>query len=292
MAHRWKKLTLAVLVAFAGVAFAVTAGELINKSEQLWLQHKYNESNNALNEALKANPTNNEKAEIYWRIARNLYDLAEEMPREAKAERLKNYLKIQEVAKKCMEANPKLGECYLWLGTGIGREGTQKGVLNMLGKIAQVEGLWLKCIELNPTYRAVDGTANTLADAYYALGVFYRLVPDWNAVKVLYKTKGDKKKSVEMLRKAVELEPKRVEYAKELGISLICLGQASKNPQLVEEGQKWLRKVSQMPSQKPTDEIDKQHAKMILDNPSLACGYSRDAQQDVSEESFKKKKPE
>lgn len=292
MGRKLKELSLVVFVVFASLAMAVTAGELINKAEQLWLQHKYNESNNVLNEALKANPTNPEKAEIYWRMARNLYDLAEEMPREAKAERLKNYLKIQELAKKCMEANPNLGECYLWLGTGIGREGTQKGVLNMLGKIAQVEGLWLKCIELKPTYRAVDGTANTLGDAYYALGVFYRLVPDWNAVKVLYKTKGDKKKSVEMLRKAVELEPKRVEYAKELGISLICLGQSTKNPQTVEEGMKWLRKVLQMPSQKPTDDIDKQHAKMILDNPSLACGYSRDAQQDVSEETFKKKKPE
>lgn len=277
MVKRWKEITISIFAVFASIAVGSTAGELISKGEQLWLQNKYNESNNVLNEALKAKLTNAEKAEIYWRMARNFCDLAGEMPREAKEERLKNYLKIQELAKKCMDANPNLGECYLWLGLGIVKEGTQKGVLNMLGKIAQVEELWLKCIQLKPTYRAVDGTANTVGDAYCALGVFYRLAPDWDAVKMLYKTKGDKQKSVEMLRKAVELEPNRVGYAKELGISLICLGQFTRNPQTIEEGMKWMRKVLQMPNQKPADDIDKQHAKMILDNPSLACEYSRDA---------------
>ena len=280
----------ALLVFLAAWAYAATVAELIDKSEELWLQHKYNESAAALDEALKAGPTDPQKANIYWRKARNLYDLAEGMPREAKKARLANYLAMQELARKCLEANPRMGECYLWLGSGLGREGTQKGILNMLGRIAEIEELWLKCIKLKPAYRAVNGSSNALGDAFYALGQFYRLVPDWNAVKLLYKTRGDKQKSVAMLRKAVELEPKRVEYAKELGISLICLGQSTENQQAVDEGIQWLKKVATLPSLKTTDDIDKQHSKMILQNMDLACGYSRDAQQDISEETFKKKK--
>jgi len=93
-----------------------------------------------------------------------------------------------------------------------------------------------------------------------------------------------------MLRKAVELEPKRAEYVKELGISLVCLGKTTNNQKATDEGIQWLKKVETLPTIKPTDEIDKKHAKMILGNLELACGYSRDAQQDISRESYDKKK--
>lgn len=278
------------LVFFISIAVAATVVELLRNSEELWVKNKYKESTAALDEAMKMNPTPQQKAEIYWRKARNLYDTAEEMPREAKKERLNNYMQMQDLSKKCMAADPKTAECYMWLGTGLGREGTQKGVLNMLSQIAIVEGYFLKTIELKSTYRAEQGQANTMGDAYYALGQFYRLVPDWGAVKLLYKTKGDKQKSVEMLRKAVELEPKRAEYVKELGISLVCLGKTTNNQKATDEGIQWLKKVETLPTIKPTDEIDKKHAKMILGNLELACGYSRDAQQDISRESYDKKK--
>ena len=275
----------------AAVVIALSVRELIDNSEGLWLKNSFQESHAALKQALAANPTNAEKAEIYWRMSRNLYDMAEGMPREAKQPRLANYIQIQDLCKKCKELAPAMPECYLFLATGIGREGTQKGVLNMLPRIKEVESLYLKVIELKPTYRSTHGEANTLGDAYYALGIFYRLVPDWSVIQLLYKTKGDKKKSLDMLRKAVAIEPERLEYAKELGVVLVCYGQTTNNQASIDEGKKVLQKVLTMTEYKPTDKIDKDHAKMILANPKTACGYSRDAQQDVSRESFNKKSP-
>jgi len=281
---------LAVLFVVA-IAAAATVRELIDNSEKLWLTNKFVESQNVLKQAMAANPANNEKAEIYWRMSRNLYDMAEGMPREAKQARMANYLQIQDLCKKCSALAPATPECYLFLSTGIGREGTQKGILNMLPRIKEVETLYLKVIELKPTYRSEHGEANTLGDAYYALGIFYRMVPDWTVVQLLYKTKGDKKKSIDMLRKAVSLEPGRIEYSKELGVALICYGQNTNNQASIDEGKKTLQKVLTMTEYKPTDKIDKDHTKMILADLKMACGYSRDAQQDVSRESYEKKKP-
>ncbi len=277
---------LLILVVAAG---AVDSGELIKKAEELWMQHDYKKSQEVLERALEQDLVNTQKAEVYWRQARNLYDIAEAMPREAKDERMENYKKMQQLSRKCADLAPKMAECYLFLATGKGRESTQKGILNTLGQMEEIENLYKKVIELKPEYRTAHGESNTLGDAYYALGIFYRLAPDSTLLKLIYGTKGDEKKSIEMLRKAVGLEPERIEYAKELGISLICYGMNTNNQEAIDEGIMWLKKIQDMTEYKPTDSIDKKHARMILADPDMACGYSRDEQQDVSEESLKKK---
>jgi len=277
----------ALLLAVA--AAAATTGELVEKAEELWMKHEYKASQEVLDEALKLKPDKEQRAEIYWRQARNLYDIAEAMPREAEAERMKNYVKMQELSRKCADLAPGMAECYLFLATGKGRESTQKGILNTLGQMEEIENLYKKVVELNPGYRTPNGESNTLGDAYYALGIFYRLAPESILLKLFYGTRGDKKKSIDMLRKAVGLEPKRIEYAKELGISLVCYGMTNDNQEALDEGIMWLKKIQDMTEYKPTDSIDRKHARMILADLDMACGYSRDKQQDVSEESLKEK---
>jgi len=272
------------------VILALSAGELISKSEKLWIAHKYQESNKILRKALATTPGNVEKAEIYWRTALNLYDMAEGMSGKAHQARHDNYTRMGGLSKKCMALAPKMPECYLFYATGMSRQATQKGILNSLEKALEIEKNYLKVIELEATYRTERGELNILGDAYCRLGTFYRLLPEWSEIKRLYKIKGDKKKSIDMLRKAVEIEPGRIEYAKELGISLVCYGESTNNRQVVDEGIMWLKKIRKLKVLKPTDKIDKKHAKMILADLEMACGYSRDAQQDVSRESFEKKK--
>jgi hypothetical protein len=43
-----------------------------------------------------------------------------------------------------------------------------------------------------------------------------------------------------------------------------------------------------LPEIKTYDKIDKAHARMLLEDPSLACGYQRDTQQELSEEAYEK----
>ena len=62
---------------------------------------------------------------------------------------------------------------------------------------------------------------------------------------------------------------------------------------LVEVPQRTLSKVTGRVAQDPTDHVDIKHAAMLMNDPKLACGYSRDGQQDLDEKKLEQqsKKP-
>ncbi len=287
-------MVIAVFLALVFGGFAFTAGgptcdELIEKSEKLWMGNDFDGSDEALAKAKKKCP---DRAEIYWRLARNDYDRMESVDRDKKPdaeERIEFYRNMESLAEKCIALAPDNGDCRLWKGIAMGRRGTSQGILKALAEADELEEVFLKAVKLKPQYRAEDGSANSLGDAYNALGQFYRVLPEWLCtfgIKQLVGTCGDIDKSVEYQKKAVSREPQRIEYVKELGISLICRGQQKDRPEDIKEGKNFLKKVEDLPVIKPTDPIDKKHARMILKDPSMACGYSRDAQQEQSREAY------
>jgi len=292
-----KRTTMMVMVMVAlvfsgGLASAQdkSCDDLLKEAEAIWLKHDLEGSDKALEEAKKKCPDN---AEVYWRLARNEYDRIEEIPRDQKPPKdklIERYRGVETLAQKCIDLAPKDGNCYQWLGIGMGRRGTTQGILNSLGEASDLEKTFLKAEKLAPQYRSENGAANSLGDVYTALGQFYRVVPEWLCViglKQIVGTCGDLGKSVEYQRKAVAREPERVEYAKELGVSLICHGQKKDQPEEIEEGKKILKDLQSLPEIKRVDPIDKEHAKQLVEDPSLACGYSRDAQQEQSKDAYK-----
>lgn len=284
-------LVLFVTLLLPGLLYAgdKSCDELIRDSERLWLEDRYVESNRALDEAAGLCP---ERAEIYWRKGRNNYDILEHIPREQRSDKdalIEKYREIENLGKKCVELDPGEGSCYLWHAIGMGRRGTTQGILNSLSEIDDMEGLMLKAITLKPAYRAEDGTSNAMADACHVLGQFYRVVPDWKFLEWVFGARGDIDKSVKLQRMAMELEPERIEYTKELGVSLMCRGTKTGNQEDIEDGKRHLEKIKDLPVIKPSDLIDKEHVKELLANPGMACGYSRDEQQEVSKEAYDKK---
>ena len=283
-------LMASLLVSVAAAVAADNCDQLMTEAERIWLAHDFNGSDKVLADAVKACPN---RAEIYWRQARNEYDRIEAIPRNKKPGKdalIARYRGIEALAQKCMQLAPADGNCYLWKGIGMGRRGTTQGILNSLTEAAELERTFLKAEKLAPQYRAADGSANALADAYDALGQFYRVVPEWLCtfgIRQIVGTCGDLKKSVAYLRKAVAREPKRIEYQKDLAVSLICHGQKANAPAEVEEGKKLLQSLQALPSFKSTDDIDKEHSRMILKDLTMACGYSRDAQQEQSQDSYR-----
>jgi len=263
--------------------------ELFRESESLWLEHDYNGSDKALELARKKCP---DRAEVLWRTARNEYDRIERIPRDRKPpkeELVKRYKKVEKLADKCIQLDQKDGNCWLWKAVGIGRRSSTQGMLAAIPMVDDMERTLLKALELKPGYRAIDGTANSTADLNSMLGIFYRVLPEWTCTfpfNEILGTCGDLDKSIEFHRKAVEMEPGRLEYHKELAISLLCRGQKRGRPQEIEEGKKILRELQSLPEIKATDGIDKEHSMMLIEDPSLACGYSRDAQQEQSKEAF------
>jgi tetratricopeptide (TPR) repeat protein len=282
-----------VLAAFFTIALSAFAAspecqELISVSEKAWMEGKYDESDKALDQALSKCP---ELGELYWRKARNLYDRVESVPRDKrpdKQESVKTYNRMISLSEKCIQKSPNDGMCYHWKGVGLGRRGSTQGVLNSLGDLRELENTYEKAESLKPTYRAENGTGDAMGDIYTARGQIYRVVPDWFILKTLFGARGDMAKSVDYQRKAVQRVPFRIEYNKELGVSLICYGQKKDDARAVEEGKGYLKKIAGLTVLKNSDKVDKEHALQLLKNPDLACGYSRDAQQSQSKEDFDK----
>jgi tetratricopeptide (TPR) repeat protein len=292
-----KKLVVFLVLGFAFISISSKAvaddaqcANLLNDAEALWAKHDLNGSDKACDEVISKCP---KIAEPYWRKARNEYDRIEQIPRDKKPDEdtlIERYRGVEALAQKCIDIDGKDGSCYLWSGVGMGRRGTTQGILNSLTEADDLEAIFLKAADRKPAYRAADGTANSLGDTYTALCQFYRVVPEWLAVfpfKQIFGVAGDLGKAVEYGRKALEQEPKRIEYAKDLSAALICNGQKHEKPEQIEEAKKLLSELQSWPELKPTDPIDKKHAKDLIADPSLACGYSRDAQQVQDQDKLK-----
>jgi len=276
-----------------------------DEADALWMASKFTESNSVLenilasgrkkssdgplrSDAYTAPSDPRENAEALWRMARNYYDIGETLPKSAKGERYTIALAMEDYGRRCMKADPQNGHCYLWTGTGLGRQGTVRGLLTQARHAKEIRDLWEKAARMLKPYRSPDGTYSVPGDAYFCLGIFYRLVPTWEISQLFLGVKGDLNKSVDCLRTAIGMEPLKLEYAKELGASLICRGLTMKRPQDIEEGKAYLMKTQSMPVFKGRDRVDQEHARLILSNPEMACAYSRDGQQEISEKEARK----
>jgi hypothetical protein len=107
-------------------------------------------------------------------------------------------------------------------------------------------------------------------------------------LKWFFGISGDLNKAIVYCKKAYELDSTRIEIVKECGVALITRGLDSKNKMDIEAGKEYLRRVASLPLRLQTDPVDIEHSKMLLNNIDLCPGYSRDEEQDVSEESFRK----
>ncbi len=233
--------------------------------------------------------THPDDPEALWRLARALYEKGELLAGKVPdAERLPIYERVQALSRRVQTLDPNNGQGWLWDGVGMGRVATAKGVLSQLFTADDIERLWMRALQTSTRYASASGNSTFPGDVYNGLGQFYRLCPDWAAMKWISGTRGDIDKSVAYNRKLVEAEPRRIEAVKELGVSLLCKAEKQGDAAAAAEGRMWLEKALAIPGTFPTEKIDHQQIPVILARASEACGYSRDGWEDVSEAAYKK----
>jgi len=206
---------------------------------------------------------------------------------EDKDRKIEIYDTMVVIANEGIRCAPDKGECYFMRGLANARRATTKGVFSQLFSAKQIETDWLISVDRTSDYTTPNGE-NLQASSCIALGVYYRLCPTFFMLRWIFGISGDLDKAVYYCTKAYELDSTRIEIVKELGVALITRGLDRKNDADIEAGKDYLRKVPTLPLRLQTDQIDIQHSKMLLNDISLCPGYSRDEQQDVSEEAFKK----
>ncbi len=265
-----------------------SAREMIAKADRLEDQEKYEESNEVLMEVAEKYP---DHPDVYWKIGQNYYNMGERIDiEENKNKKLEMYEKAEAWARKGYDKDPDLADNTFWMAVGISQQAQTKGIAATLltdrSLAKKIEKYYLESAS-SKNYHYKEDDSDTISSAHFALGQFYRKIPDSFFVGLLMGTRGDMDKSVKHARTAVEMYPNNLEYTKELGVSLLCRGQREDQPKDIEEGKEYLRKVVEMPAETKLDRIDQQDAKRLLEDPSLACGYSRVQQEEVSEKAFK-----
>lgn len=219
-----------------------------------------------------------------YEIAEKL-DIHKSADKEKKIELYTTMLKTAEEGIKCA---PEKGECYFMRGLANARMATTKGILSQLFTARQIEKDWLVAVNRPSDYTTPNGE-NLQASSCVALGVYYRLCPSFFLLKWIFGISGDLDKAVLFCKKAYELDPTRIEIVKEYGVPLITRGLDKENNGDIEAGKDFLRKVPTLPLRLDTDSVDIVHSKMLLNDISLCPGYSRDEEQEISEEAFDKR---
>jgi len=248
---------------------------------------QFEESIESGKEALKYKPNDHL---IRAMICLNYYEIAEKLDvkkADEKEWKLDIYKKMVTIAEEGMNAAPEKGECYFMRGLANARMSTTKGILSSLFSAKQIEEDWLVAVSRKSDYVTPNGE-NLEASANIALGVYYRLCPSFFLLKWTFGISGDLKKAVQYCKKAYELDPTRIEIVKEYGVALITRGLENGDTKDIEAGKALLMKVSSLPLRLRTDKVDIEHSKMLLNDIFLCPGYSRDEQQEISEEAYKK----
>lgn len=222
-----------------------------------------------------------EESYTYWRISRNYWRFAENLPLDAKDQRVFYFELGEDWAGRGLGVDSDCAPCMLWKFVSMGRQATTKGLITAVRDVREMDRLVRRGIELQPDHSDDEGNA-VLGNLYYSGAVFYRVIPDWFWLKWFLGMRGDKERALVYARRAVEISAVRVDYRVELGATLLCVGTEKNRPEAIAEGIEVLEQAESLGLYLSTDHLDRAHAEVLMASPEKACGYSRDGFIDVN----------
>jgi hypothetical protein len=167
-------MRLAVAGLLLVVPLMVAAADLTNvlaDADNLHDQGAYADAVKLLLDSVPAATGGPERAELYWRAAREtveLGDLAEKAGKPT-ADVLAVFTEGEGYADQAIAADARNDLGWYWKSANVGRWGQVKGVLNALFKAAAMKDILIKELSLNPER----------SDPYFVLGQLYRELPGW-----------------------------------------------------------------------------------------------------------------
>jgi hypothetical protein len=282
----------AILIALLAAAPAV-AEPYSSTDEQAaiaWLEARCGKVDyDSLYREIQPTIANESRPQLIWRLARVIINKYEVDRVASDKEKLRAYEEVERLSRLCIKQQPEqVPYCHLFLGVALGRQGTVRGVISSLRSAKEVERTWLRGLELSRG-RGLKLSDETLESQFaYLLGIYYRIVPDSWWVKLLAGTRGDKQKSIDFHRQSIATRLKPDLSCKlELAVSLLCKSPKQDEPEHA-EGIRWLDQVIASTPTDKFDVIDRDNARKVKANPKVACGYSRDKIQNMSEDQIKK----
>jgi tetratricopeptide (TPR) repeat protein len=254
--------------------------------EELFTQGEAEKGLARTDELLKSAP---DDPELLIHRFRFLFEKGERIARTDKSlDKLALYEEMLAITERGLKLAPDHPR-FLW-GRGIAtaRIGTQRGILASLRSATEIERLWSEVAASGYSYQSLGREEVLPCDAELALGMFYRMVPDWWIVGVIAGTKGDLDRSLALVEKSDRCQPGRLRAVKELGVTQLCIAHKRGDAEMRARGIETLTRARAFATTRPTDIIDVRHTEMLQRDPSLACTYSRDGQLEIDEKKLKR----
>ena len=220
---------------------------------------------------------------VRWMRARVAYLQGEALPAGDRRARLAAFARAERLADEAVALAPEHGEGWLWRGIARGRiTTTQAGLRRALDVLRGERGpgfvaeCFDRAIALHPDYAHFGFSA--AGDARAGAAQLYRLLPGGAWARPLIGVERDLDRAVALAREALAIQPVRLEYAKELGVALLCRSHEAGREQDALEARRVLGAALALPVRTPYERTDRRHVQELLVGPtSSACGYSRDA---------------
>ena len=211
---------------------------------------------------------------LHWRIARDSIRAAEQLSSDEASQRKALYEEALEWAGRGRGLDPTCGECCFYEFAARGRLLVPGGTIPSPRGVGRVARTLEECLENPPSWRDGPGESE-LGYLYYGAATFYRRLPRSRWFEWIAGVRGDRERAVALGRRAVSVVPGRIDFQVELGASLLCLAAERDDPVAREEGIGWLERTLALPERQPSDAIDRQRARAMLDDPGRACSDSR-----------------
>jgi hypothetical protein len=197
------------------------------------------------------------------------------------------FVKGRDKAEQCLKMRGDNPLCKFYLGANLGKIASIDGIFSSLKNAKLVEKLWTETVESRYQHKFGPNTSLQGA-ARYALGLFYRLVPDLRILKWVFGVKGDLSKSVAYHKEALEMDAPNVCSRTMLAVALICEGKSDFSTASGKAGYEQLQEAKKLPVSSALYASCAKDLSRLEQNPKLACGYETSRQQEGSEEELKK----
>ena len=216
----------------------------------------------------------------YWMLGEAAFQYANSLTDQRDRELARSILaKGQAATETCLKKAPDNAPCKMFLGAALGKIASINGVFSSLKNAETIEKLWLDVLKSEINHRLSE--SNSLRGAaFYALGIFYRLVPNSQTLKWMFGTKGDIAKSMAMHQASIDEDGPNACSLMMLGLAQLCSVNGDAKSTLGKTAMANLEQAKVLPSNSALAKTCVKDIPKIEKDPDLACGYEASGQQE------------
>jgi len=199
------------------------------------------------------------------------------------------FVEVEQANRKCLKIDKENANCTFWLGAAMGKIATIDGVFASLNKGKEILDLFEKAYNSPYNYK-IDRGISFKGNASIALGVFYRVIPDFFLLRWFFDISGDLNKSIKYHTKAKEFDGMaRLDNTLYLSSVLLCKSGNAPKSKLTKEANKLLDFLVVQTSNSSYYRAVIEGGKHIKKKPTDACGYTIARIQERDEKAFEKR---